>query len=117
MSNGAPAQPAPSDGRRIAIVPEKFTIYAGSEKVVEQMHILWPDAPIYCSVCDPTTLGGALHDADVRTSPLQRLYRGGDNYAHLLPFLPWAAHRHDLSGYDLVITSHHQFANRVRSEA
>ena len=106
-----------ASGGRIAIVHEKFTIYAGSEKVVEQMHLLWPDAPIYCSVCDPATLGGALAGADVRTSPLQRLYHGGDNYAHLLPLLPWAASHHDLSGYDLVITSHHQFANRVRPDA
>ncbi len=102
---------------RVAIVHEKFTIYAGSEKVVEQMHLLWPDAPIYCSVCDPATLGGALAGADVRTSPLQRLYRGGDHYAHLLPLLPWAARHHDLSGYELVVTSHHQFANRVRPDA
>ncbi len=102
---------------RVALVHEKFTIYAGSEKVVEQIHLMFPDAPIYCSVCDPATLGGALADADVRTSPLQRLYRGGDNYAHLLPLLPWAATHHDLSGYDLVITSHHQFANRVRPDA
>src|SRR4051812_34754166 len=101
----------------VAIVHEKFTIYAGSEKVVEQMHVLWPDAPIYCSVCDPSTLGGALAGADVRTSPLQKLYRGGDHYAHLLPLLPWAATHHDLSGYDLVVTSHHQFANRVRPDA
>jgi glycosyltransferase involved in cell wall biosynthesis len=35
----------------------------------------------------------------------------------LLPLLPWAARHHDLSGYDLVITSHHQFANRVRADA
>ncbi|HEY1738954.1 MAG TPA: glycosyltransferase family 4 protein, partial [Acidimicrobiia bacterium] len=108
---------APGGVGRVAIVHEKFTIYAGSEKVVEQMHVLWPDAPIYCSVCDPSTLGGALADADVRTSPLQRFYRGGDSYAHLLPLLPWAAQHHDLSGYDLVLTSHHQFANRIRPDA
>jgi glycosyltransferase involved in cell wall biosynthesis len=45
------------------------------------------------------------------------LYRGGDSYAHLLPLLPWAARHHDLSGYDLVVTSHHQFANRIRPDA
>src|SRR5207248_1873037 len=74
-----PAEEASGDGKRVAIVHEKFTIYAGSEKVVEQMHLMWPEAPIYCSVCDPATLGGALADADVRTSALQRLYHGGDH--------------------------------------
>jgi glycosyltransferase involved in cell wall biosynthesis len=99
---------------KTAIVHEKFTVYAGSERVVEQLHLLWPDAPIYTTVCDPETLGPILCDADVRTSPLQRLYRGGDHYAHLLPLLPIAMRNIDLSGYDLVITSHHAFANRVR---
>ena len=73
-------------------------------------------APIFTTVCDPETLGPILCDADVRTSPLQKLYRGGDRYAHLLPLLPLAMRRIDLTGYDLVITSHHAFANRVRAE-
>lgn len=101
-------------GRRIAIVHEKFTIWAGSERVVEQMHVLWPDAPIFTSVCDRNTLGGALAGADIRPVPwLQRLYRGGDRYAHLLPLLPRAHRSHPLDGFDLVVTSHHAFANRA----
>jgi glycosyltransferase involved in cell wall biosynthesis len=102
---------------KIAIVHEKFTVYAGSERVVDQLHLLWPDAPIFTTVCDPETLGPVLRDADVRTSPLQKLYRGGDHYAHLLPLLPLAMSRIDLSGFDLVVTSHHAFANRVRPPA
>ena len=102
---------------RIAIVHERFTVYAGSERVVEQLHLMWPDAPIYTTICDPEILGPILRDADVRTSALQRLYRGGDHYAHLLPLLPIAMRRFDLSGYDLVLTSHHAFANRVRPPA
>jgi glycosyltransferase involved in cell wall biosynthesis len=102
---------------RIAIVHEKFTVYAGSERVVEQLHLLWPDAPIFTTVCDPETLGPILRDADVRTSALQKLYRGGDRYAHLLPLLPLAMRGIDLTDFDLVITSHHAFANRVRPAA
>jgi glycosyltransferase involved in cell wall biosynthesis len=98
----------------VAIVHEKFTVYAGSERVVEQLHLLWPDAPVYTTVCDPETLGPVLRGADVRTSALQKLYRGGDRYAHLLPLLPMAMRHFDLGGYELVITSHHAFANRVR---
>jgi glycosyltransferase involved in cell wall biosynthesis len=101
---------------KIAIVHEKFTVYAGSERVVEQMHLLWPDAPVYTTVCDPQTLGPILYDADVRTSPLQRLFRGGDHYAHLLPLLPVAMRHLDLRGYDLVVASHHAFADRIRAK-
>ena len=102
----------------VAIVHEKFTIDAGSERVVEQMLRIWPNAPIFCGVCDRTTLSPALAAADIRPDAmLQKLYRGGDNYAHLLALLPYAASRRHFNEYDLVVTSHHQFANRVHSTA
>jgi glycosyltransferase involved in cell wall biosynthesis len=100
---------------RVALVHERFTEWAGSERVVEQLHALWPDAPIHAAVVDPSVLPASLRDADVRPTGLQRLYRGGTRYAHLLPLLPLAFRRIDLRGFDLVITSHHAFANRVRA--
>ncbi|HUF84097.1 MAG TPA: glycosyltransferase [Acidimicrobiia bacterium] len=99
---------------RVAIVHEKFTVLAGSERVVEQLHVLFPDAPIFGSVLDRKTLPPGLADADVRPTGLQRLYRGGDHYAHLLPLIPRAMARIDVGDVDLVVTSHHAFANRVR---
>ena len=100
---------------RLAIVHEKFTVDAGAERCVEQFHHLWPDAPIFTTVCDPSTLPGTLRDADIRPSPwLSRLYAGGDRYAHLLPLLGPALARHDLRDYDVIVTSHHAFANRIR---
>ena len=100
---------------RVAIVHERFTEWAGSERVVEQFHSLWPEAPIHAAVVDRSVLPPALRDADVRATRLQRLYRGGTRYAHLLPLLPAAFRRIDLHGVDVVLTSHHTFANRVRA--
>lgn len=105
------------NGPRVAIVHERFTCLAGSERVVEQLHALWPDAVIHSPLVDTAALPPGLARADVRCSSLQRLYRGGSGYAHLLPFLPAAVARLDLSGADVVITSHHAFANRVRRHA
>jgi glycosyltransferase involved in cell wall biosynthesis len=99
---------------RVAIVHERFTELGGSERVVEQMHAVWSDAPIYASIVDRSALPPGLADADIRASRLQTRYRGGTRYAHLLPFLPGAFAHLDLRDYDLVITSHHAFANRVR---
>lgn len=101
---------------RIAIVHERFTELGGSEKVVEQLHQIWPDAPVFCAVMNQDVLPQGLRDADIRPSRLQRWYRGG-SYAHLLPLLPGAFARLDLGGFDLVVTSHHAFANRVRPAA
>jgi glycosyltransferase involved in cell wall biosynthesis len=100
---------------RVAIVHERFTEWAGSERVVEQLHELWPDAPIHAAVVDRSVLPPSLQSADIRPSSLQRLYRGGTRYAQLLPLLPVAFRRIDLRGFDLVVTCHHAFANRVRA--
>jgi glycosyltransferase involved in cell wall biosynthesis len=105
------------EGLRVAIVHERFTEPGGAERVVEEIHRIWPNAVVHAPLVDRSTLPPGLLDADVRTTPLQRLYRGGTTYAHLLPLLPLAIARMDLSGVDLVITSHHAFANRVRPPA
>lgn len=102
------------NGPRVAIVHERFTEPGGSERVVEQLHTLWPDAPIHAALVDPAALPPGLRGADVRPSFLQALYRGGRDYAHLLPLLPAAMARLDLSEADVVIASHHAFSNRAR---
>jgi glycosyltransferase involved in cell wall biosynthesis len=108
------ATSAGSGTPRVVIVHERFTELGGAERVVEQMHRIWPDAPINVPVLDRTMLPPGLRDARIETTPLQRLYRGGTTYAHLLPLLPVAMARMDLRDADLVVTSHHSFANRVR---
>ena len=100
---------------RVAIVHERFTEPGGSERVVEQLHFLWPDATIHAAIVDRAALPPGLADADIRPSSLQRLYKGGRRYAHLLPLLPAAMAALDVSDADVVITSHHAFANRVRA--
>lgn len=102
---------------RVAIVHERFTDYAGSERVVEELVRIWPGADVFVPVADPDELPPGIDPARIRTSRLQPLYRGGGRYAHLLPLLPLAMARVDLTGYDLVVTSHHAFANRVRPPA
>lgn len=105
------------DNLRVAIVHERFTEPGGAERVVEEMHHMWPHAVVHAPLVDRSTLPAGLLDADVRTTPLQRLYRGGTTYAYLLPLLPVAMARMDLSEAELVVTSHHAFANRVRPPA
>jgi glycosyltransferase involved in cell wall biosynthesis len=97
---------------RVAIVHERFTELGGSERVVEQLHALWPGSALYAAVVDPAAVPPALASVPVRASRLQPYYRG--SYAPLLPFLPGAMAGLDLGDVDLVLTSHHAFANRVR---
>ncbi|MDQ4068436.1 MAG: glycosyltransferase [Actinomycetota bacterium] len=101
-------------GPRVAIVHERFTETGGSERVVEQLYALWPNATVHAALVDPAALPQGLRGADVRSSAIQPLYRGGRRYAYLLPLLPAAIAGLDVSHADMVITSHHAFANRVR---
>ena len=96
---------------------ERFTEHGGSELVVEQLHAMWPDATVHAAVIDPEAVPDTLREADLRSSWLQRFYRGGREYAHLLPLLPLAMSRLELGDVDLVLTSHHAFANRVRAKS
>jgi glycosyltransferase involved in cell wall biosynthesis len=99
---------------RVAIVHERFTALAGSERVVEQLHAIWPSSSVYAPVIDPTAVPPDMASTTIRTTALQRLYRGGPGYAHLLPLLPFSMARIDTGDVDVVLTSHHAFANRVR---
>ena len=98
---------------RVVVVHERLTELGGSERVVEQLVRAFPGASVFVPVADPRVRPGVLARTPVRTSPLQRLYRGG-GYAHLLPLLPLAMARADLGHPDVVIASHHAFAQRVR---
>lgn len=102
---------------RVAIVHERFTEVGGSERVVEQMHAAWPNATVHAAIADQRALPAGLAHTEVRTSALQRLYRGGRGYAALLPALPIAMRHLDVGSPDVVVVSHHAFAGRVRAPA
>jgi glycosyltransferase involved in cell wall biosynthesis len=91
-----------SHSLKVAIVCDWLTGIGGAERVVLELHRLYPDAPIYTSQYDAEKLDWFV-DADVRTGWLQKLPAG------LKKFLPvlraWYFGRLDLSGYDVVISS------------
>jgi glycosyltransferase involved in cell wall biosynthesis len=99
------------DGPRVTLVHERFTDYAGSEKVVSELASLWPDARVVSPIVRPDGLDDVLRDRAVggRLSGLVR----GQTYAHLLPLLPLAMRRLDVGDPDVVVASHHAFANQV----
>lgn len=97
---------------RVAIVCDWLTGIGGAERVVLELHKLYPDAPIYTSQYDPS----AIHwfkNADVRTTWLQTL---SPRLKKFLPLLrAWTFSRLDLSEYDLVISSSGAEAKGVKT--
>jgi glycosyltransferase involved in cell wall biosynthesis len=101
---------------RIAIVHEWMagSGFAGSERVVEQLLRLYPEADVFATVDffseqDRQFLGGK----PVHTSFIQRLPFARRLYKQYLPLAPLAVEQFDLSDYDLVLSSNHAVAKGV----
>ena len=99
---------------RVAIVHDWLVTYAGSERVLEQMLGLYPQADLF-SLFDfvPEAERAFLQGKQPRTSFLQRVPRARDKYPRYLPMMPLAIEQFDLSGYDLILSSSHCVAKGV----
>lgn len=98
-----------------ALVHEWFTQLAGSEKVVEQLCALYPDAKLYAVYADREVVAATdyLRSRDLRTSFIQALPAARRLYRSYLPLMPMAVEQFDLSAHDVVISSNHAVAKGV----
>lgn len=97
----------------IALVHERLTELGGSEKVVDVLAGGLGATSLFVPIRDRRGMGLDLDRFPTATSPLQRLYRHDGRYAHLLPLLPLSFRSFDPGPADVVLISHHAFANRV----
>lgn len=100
---------------RVALVHEWFTTIAGSEKVVEQILHLFPQADVFAIYADPDMVARTafLQGRHVRTTFVQHLPKAKTAFRSYLPLMPLAVEQLDLSGYDLIISSAHAVAKGV----
>ncbi|HUE75836.1 MAG TPA: glycosyltransferase [Chloroflexota bacterium] len=102
---------------KVAIVCSWLNQYGGAERVLEVLHGIFPEAPIYTSVYDATALPPSYRSWDIRPSFLQRLpgMPGGGprRLGFYLPLLPTAFEQLDLTEYDLVIDNSSAFSYGV----
>jgi glycosyltransferase involved in cell wall biosynthesis len=101
-------------GKRVAIVHEWLETFAGSESVLEQLLICFPNADVFAVVDfmkpeDRRFLQGRT----VKTTFIQRLPGARRMFRHYLGLMPLAIEQLDMSGYDLIISSSHAVAKGV----
>jgi glycosyltransferase involved in cell wall biosynthesis len=101
-------------GPRVALVHDYLNQYGGAERVLEELHGLFPDAPVFTSIYWPEQMSPAIRSMDVRTSFMQRLPGVTRRHQQYLPFYPFAFASFDLSQYDLVISNCSAFCKGVR---
>ncbi len=97
---------------RVALVYDRVNSWGGAERVLEQLHALFPDAPLFTSVYDPKRASWA-HHWDVRTSFLQSIPFLRSRHRLLGWIMPLVFELHDLSSYDVVISVTSEFAKSV----
>jgi glycosyltransferase involved in cell wall biosynthesis len=99
---------------KIAIVHEWLVTYGGSEKVVEELLALFPEADIFTLVDFlPSKYRSFLSGKKITTSVIQNLPFARKYYRQYLPIMPYAVEQFDLSGHDLVLSSNHAVAKGV----
>jgi len=100
---------------KIAIAHDYLVQRGGAERVIEAMHGLWPDAPIFTSVYDPASTLECFAQMDVRTSFLQQFKwaREAKTHKYALPFYAMAFEQHDIRGFDAIISNTTSFAKGV----
>jgi len=99
---------------KIALVHEWLDSYAGSERVLEQLLLEWPEADVF-AVCDfmREAERGFLQGKQVTTSFIQSMPFARKHFRKFLGLMPLAIEQLDLSGYDVVISSSHAVAKGV----
>lgn len=85
--------------------------------MLAQLRTLYPAAPIFTSVFDPSTLPAEMREWDVRPSFLDALPFVRRYSRALLPLMPYAFQRFDLSDYDIIVTVSSAFSKNVASPA
>lgn len=93
------------DKLKVAIVHDWLVTYAGADRVVDQMHQVFPDAPIYTLVYDAKNMPAWFRDYDIRPSYLQKIPFATKLYKNMLTLMPRAFEEMDLSEFDLVLSS------------
>lgn len=103
---------------KTAIVHDYLREYGGAERVVEALHKIYPDAPVYVAFTDPKVAGihwQKFSDWQIYQSWLTKIPGYKKLFSPLRIFAPNYFKSFDLSEYDLVISSSNAyFAKAVK---
>ncbi len=96
------------------MVHDYLNQYGGAERVVEALHDLYPDAPVYTSIYDPAAMPASYHSWQIRPSWMQRL-PGWRRWFRLYFLLyPLAFESLKVQQYDLILSSSSAYGKGVR---
>lgn len=101
---------------KVALVHDYLREYGGAERVVEALHEIFPDAPVYVSFVDAAVSGihwKKFSNWDIRESWLTKIPFYKKLFSPLRIFAPNYFTSFDLSEYDLVISSTNAYFSKA----
>ena len=99
---------------KVAVVHEWLVDYSGSERVLEQLLTMFPNADLF-AVVDflPDDLRHFIQHKSAKTTFIQAFPLARKRYRSYLPFMPLAIEQLDLSEYELILSSSHAVSKGV----
>jgi glycosyltransferase involved in cell wall biosynthesis len=88
---------------RVALCYDRINKYGGAERVLQALHSLWPEAPVYTLTYSPQTALWAK-GWDIRSSFLQKIPLLGHIHELFPPLAPLAWEHFDFTEYDLIVS-------------
>lgn len=89
---------------KIAIAYDYMTQMGGGERVIQALHEIFPDAPIYTVVYCPETMSDDFRKMDIRTSFVNRLPLSHKKFELYIPLFAFGMEQFDFREYDVVLS-------------
>ena len=96
----------------IALVHDYLVQDGGAERVLKAFHEIWPEAPIFVLFHKEGSVEG-FDKAHVKKSFIHSIPFAKTKYRWLLPLMPLATEQHNLTDFDVVLSSTSSFAKGV----
>ena len=98
---------------KLAIVHDYLNQMGGAENVLLVLHDLFPEAPIFTTIYEPSLVHPDFKRMDIRTTFMQRLPFVHRHHQAFLPVFPFAIESIDLRGYDVVLSMSSAWSKNV----
>jgi glycosyltransferase involved in cell wall biosynthesis len=99
---------------KIALVHDYLNQFGGAERVVEALHEIFPEAPLYTSIYDQRMLPPIFKEIDIHPSFMQHLPLVFPLFKYYFMLYPVAFESFDLSQYDIILSSSSAFAKGIK---
>jgi glycosyltransferase involved in cell wall biosynthesis len=101
---------------KVALIHDVLRAYSNAERILQVLHRIYPDAPVYTAFVDRQRLGEDMRrfaDWDIRTTFASRLPGIKRNFRAYQMGLAYIWESLDLAGYDLVISSSGDYGSQA----